>query len=270
MVLLSSPLRGEGRIGGSISGLALIILFLFYWLRSVSKLKPYFLLLIFSLLLLLPGIASLPVIDRDEAHFTQATRQMIQNNNYFQIRFQDITRFQKPPGINWLQAASVKVFSHADAKTMWPYRLPSLLGALFSVLFTYFFARRFYDPKTAAMGAGLLACALLLVAEAHMAVIDSMLLFSVVLMQGALWVIYEKEDSHWGWALCFWLALSFGLVLKGVTPLVAVLSIITLCIIDKKVSFLKRLHPIKGFILFLGLTLTWLWGVNEAEHSNYL
>lgn len=216
------------------------------------------------------GMSTLPVIDRDEAHFAQASRQMIQNDNYYQIRFQDVTRFQKPPGINWLQAVSVRLFSQADATAIWPYRIPSILGALLSVLFTCFLARRFFNAKTALFSAGLLSCALLLVAEAHMAVIDSMLLLSVVLMQGSLWIIYEEKQSHWGWALCFWLSLAFGLVLKGVTPLVAVLTIISLCVADRNLSFIKRLHPIKGFLLFLGLSLIWVFGVNHAEHSNYL
>ena len=236
----------------------------------MSKLNHYIILLIFSLLILVPGITNVPVIDRDEAHFAQATKQMIQNDNYFQIRFQEITRFQKPPGINWLQAASLKLFSQVDAHEIWPYRLPSLLGALFSIVLTYFFARRFFDPKTAFFGAGLLATTLLLVFESHMAVIDSMLLFSVVLMQGSLWIVYEKEDCHWGWALCFWLSLAFGLVLKGVTPLVAVLTLFTLCVVDRNIQFIKRLHPVKGLILFSALTLIWVLGVNAAEHSNYL
>ena len=72
------------------------------------KLNNYLLLGLFSLLIFMPGIAKMPVIDRDEAHFAQASRQMLQTGNYFQIRFQRIPVLQKPPGINWLQAASGK------------------------------------------------------------------------------------------------------------------------------------------------------------------
>ncbi|WP_347252303.1 hypothetical protein, partial [Legionella sp.] len=88
---------------------------------TLQKLTHYLLLTLFSLLLLLPGIVKMPVMDRDEAHFAQASRQMVQTGNYFQIRFQETTRFRKPPGINWLQAASVKLFSNPDANIIWPY-----------------------------------------------------------------------------------------------------------------------------------------------------
>jgi 4-amino-4-deoxy-L-arabinose transferase-like glycosyltransferase len=214
------------------------------------------------------------VVDRDEAHFAQASRQMLQTGNYFQIRFQDRTRFQKPPGINWLQAASVKIFSKADASTIWPYRVPSLLSALLAVLLTYFFSRRLVGQKVAVLGSALLASTLLLVVETHMAVIDAALLTSVIIMEGALWQIYQagldNKQVHWGWALCFWLAMAYGLVLKGVTPLVGILSIATLCLIERQIGWLRGLRPFKGFTLFLLLSLAWVLMVNQAEHSNYL
>ncbi len=177
---------------------------IFAWYLFVCKRNAYLLLIFFSCLLFIPGMRSLPVVDRDEAHFAQASRQMMQTGNYFQVRFQEKTRFQKPPGINWLQAATVKLFSHPDSVKIWPYRLPSFLGALFAVLLTYAFGRRFFCQKTALLGALFLASSLLLVIESHMAVIDTSLLCSVVLMQGALWVIYqrtrEKKPAHWAWS----------------------------------------------------------------------
>ncbi|MBA2651316.1 MAG: glycosyltransferase family 39 protein [Tatlockia sp.] len=240
----------------------------------MQKLNIYLLLGLFSLLVFIPGIAKMSVIDRDEAHFAQASRQMLQTGNYFQIRFQDITRFQKPPGINWLQAGSVKLFSNAEANTIWPYRIPSLLGALLTVWLTYFLSRQLVSERAARLAAVLLASTLLLVVEAHMAVIDTSLLSSVLLMQCALWMIYrdgtENIKTKLGWALCFWLAMAYGLVLKGVTPLVGILSILTLCIIDRRVKWLRNLHIFSGLTLFIGLSLIWVLMVSDAENSNYL
>ncbi|QRN04296.1 hypothetical protein GH742_10625 [Legionella sp. MW5194] len=240
------------------------------WPRSVY----YGLLLGLSLLVFLPGIAKLPVIDRDEAHFAQATRQMLQTNNYFQVRFQDRTRFQKPPGINWLQAASLKLTGHGDSAGIWPYRLPSFLGALLSVLLTFAFASRFVSFQTAWMAAALLASSLLLTVEAHMAVIDTSLLSSILLMQGALWIIYDGVHTHRRispiWPALFWLAMAYGLVLKGVTPLVGVLTITALCVTERRVAWLKALKMLPGLLLFAILSLAWLLMLNQAEHSNYL
>ncbi|MEA2955527.1 MAG: hypothetical protein QOJ58_1024, partial [Alphaproteobacteria bacterium] len=47
------------------------------------------LLLLVALLSFLPGFFSIPPIDRDEARFAQATKQMVESGDYIDIRFQD-------------------------------------------------------------------------------------------------------------------------------------------------------------------------------------
>jgi len=61
-----------------------------------------------ALILFLPGFFQIPPIDRDEAYFAQATKQMIETGDYVDIRYQDDVRYRKPVGIYWLQAAVVK------------------------------------------------------------------------------------------------------------------------------------------------------------------
>ena len=98
--------------------------------------RPYLLLALLCLGLYAPGLASLPVTDRDEARFAQATRQMLETRDFIAIRFQDEARNKKPGGIYWLQAAAVALLSDADSNAIWPYRLPSALGATVASLMT--------------------------------------------------------------------------------------------------------------------------------------
>lgn len=239
----------------------------------LSRITPTLFLILLSCALYLPGINSIPMLDRDSAHFAQASKQMLQQDNYFQVRFQERTRFQKPPGINWLQALFVKTFSHKDDTKVWPYRLPSFFGGMLAVLLTFAFANRFINQKTALLAASLLAVSLLLVFESHLAVIDASLLSAVVLMQGALWVIYSQYKkgltAHWGYAFCFWAAMSYGFALKGVTPLVGLLTLLSLLIVERNFKFLKHLRFSLGVIL-LGLNLIWLVQLNQEEGTNYL
>jgi 4-amino-4-deoxy-L-arabinose transferase-like glycosyltransferase len=86
--------------------------------------RPWLVLITLCICLFLPGIAAMPPLDRDEARFMQATRQMVQSGDLLQIRFQDEARNKKPVGIYWLQAASVALFSTAASTEAWPYRLP--------------------------------------------------------------------------------------------------------------------------------------------------
>ena len=103
---------------------------------TASHLRAVAVLAVISLASFLPGFVQIPPVDRDEARFAQATKQMIETGDYVDIRFQDEARHKKPVGIYWLQAAAVEI---ADASGgPWRARgsgsiaLPSLTGAVAS------------------------------------------------------------------------------------------------------------------------------------------
>src|SRR5580704_381493 len=123
--------------------------------------RPYALLAALCLALYLPGMTAIPVLDRDEARFAQATRQMLETGDFLHIRFLDEARNRKPAGIYWLQAASVRLFSDSESTAIWPYRLPSLLGASLAVLLTFGIGHRLLrrddEPDETASGTAMLA-----------------------------------------------------------------------------------------------------------------
>jgi len=83
------------------------------------------LLVAFCLIAFIPGFFQIPPVDRDEARFAQATKQMVESGEYVDIRFQDEVRYKKPVGIYWLQAVAVKageVLGIPNARTtIWLY-----------------------------------------------------------------------------------------------------------------------------------------------------
>ena len=85
-----------------------------------SGVRPFWILTILCALLYLPGITSLPPIDRDEARFMQSTKKMIESGDYGRIRFQAELRDKKPIGAHWLQAATVKLLSADKLAQPWP------------------------------------------------------------------------------------------------------------------------------------------------------
>jgi hypothetical protein len=60
------------------------------------------------------GHQSLEVIDRDEARFAQASKQMVLSGDLITPYFMDELRAKKPIGIYWLQSASAAIFGHFD------------------------------------------------------------------------------------------------------------------------------------------------------------
>ena len=114
------------------------------------------------------GAASVPVMDRDEARFAQATRQMLETGDYVHIKVQEVERNKKPVGIYWLQAATVWLFrpvAGAD-NAIWPYRLVSALGLMFAAMATLWAGRALIGFRAALIGTALFACGILLALRA--------------------------------------------------------------------------------------------------------
>lgn len=232
---------------------------------------------LFCLALYLPGLVSIPPLDRDEARFAQASRQMLESGDFLRIRFQDHARDKKPAGIYWLQAASVALFSNAESTAIWPYRLPSTLGAALAALFTLALGRALFpDERRAGLYAGvMMAGALGLVVEAHIAKTDAALLAAVVAAQGALGLTYVRARAGdrvgWPLALGFWLAEAAGILLKGpIAPLIALLTAAALAIADRDGRWLARLRPLVGLCLVAVIVLPWLIAIERATAGGFL
>src|SRR5450631_2611217 len=155
---------------------------------SAAHVRAAALLVAFCLIAFIPGFFQIPPVDRDEARFAQATKQMVESGEYVDIRFQDEVRYKKPVGIYWLQAGVVttaRTLGMTRAlNTIWLYRIPSLLGAITAVLLTYWTALAFVSQRAASLAGLMMASALLLGVEARLATTDAALLASVVAAMG--------------------------------------------------------------------------------------
>src|SRR5467141_1042303 len=142
-----------------------------------SHARAAMVLIVAALLNILPGFFAIPPVDRDEARFAQATKQMVESGDYIDIRFQDDVRYKKPVGIYWLQAAVVKAASALGFRraltTIWLYRVPSLLGAIGAVLLTYWAALAFVTRRGAVLAGLILCSSVLLGVEARLAKTDA-------------------------------------------------------------------------------------------------
>ena len=238
------------------------------------------LLVAFSLLAFLPGFFQIPPVDRDEARFAQATKQMLETHEYVDIRFQDEVRYKKPVGIYWLQTAAVKTGEALGVPrartTIWLYRLPSLAGATLAVLFTYWAALAFVARRAALVAALMMASSVLLGVEARLAKTDAMLLFTAVAAMGALARIYlasrQTPESKIAWTqpAILWTALAGGVLLKGPLILMFVaVTALTLSIADRSARWLWSLRPIAGFIWLVVLVLPWFVAIVAKSGDSF-
>lgn len=246
------------------------------WAGEGTGIRPYALLCLLCLILYAPGLATIPPLDRDEARFAQATRQMLETGDFIRIHFQDEARNKKPVGIYWLQAASVAAFSFPESSSIWPYRLPSALAATTAMLLTLGVGARLLDSQLAGfIAAVLMASALGLVVEAHLAKTDAALLATVVAGQGALGLAYAanrkgRRVPRW-LALVFWLAEAAAILLKGPPgPVLALLTVASLSIADRNFRWVKGLRPLVGILVTGLIVAPWLIAVESATGGNFI
>ena len=238
------------------------------------------LLVVFSLIAFLPGFFQIPPVDRDEARFAQASKQMLESGQFIDIRFQDEVRYKKPVGIYWLQVAAVKAGEAVGIPqartTIWLYRLPSLIGATGAVLLTYWTALAFVARRTALLAALMMASSVLLGVEARLAKTDAMLLFTCVAAMGALARIYlmtrrtPELAVSWRLPAILWTALAAGVLLKG--PLIVMfvgLTALTLSIADRSGRWLWSLRPVAGFAWLIVLVLPWFAAIVAKSGATF-
>lgn len=246
-----------------------------------------------------PGLTAMPPLDRDEPRFAQASRQMFESvalpeddrhpaahaGGVVIPRIGEQDRLNKPPLAYWLQAGSAAALTggrpHADA--IWMYRVPSVLSATLAVLLTWLAGRRMFDARAAWLGAALLAACPLVVWDAHVARADQMLLASTAGAMLFLWLTWSRRswsDERWrrskarsfGVPLGFWACVGLGVLAKGpITPMVALLTALTLSLAAGRWAWWARLRPIAGLVLLLAMVLPWVAAVSaRTGFGDYL
>ena len=234
--------------------------------------RGYALIALLALTASLFGAARVPAMDADEARFAQATRQMIESDDYLRIRLQDAPRNKKPVGAHWLQAISVQAFEPVTSRVnaIWPYRLPSALGVVLAALATLWGGGALLGRRTALAGAGLLATGVLVGFEGMTAKTDALLLGFTTLAIAALARLrctalprvsdydHALDAGPKTLALVFWAAFGCGVMIKGpITPLVAVLTLVTLALWERRVAWMKPLLWWPGPLLAVLIVAPW-------------
>ncbi len=225
----------------------------------------YVMLFLLGLAVLMPGIAQLPPIDRDEARYIQATKQMAETSDYVDIRFQNETRYKKPIGVYWLQSISVAATGQGADAPVWAYRLVSVVAVALSVVAIYWAAQGMFGPAVGLMAALMLAGLFGAGFEGRLAKTDSVLLLFTIIAQGCLARLYlarrEGTPVQSSIVWVFWIAQGAAVLTKGpITPFLSLLTILFLIGFDRNRdrSWLADLKILRGLGIVALIALPWL------------
>lgn len=234
--------------------------------------RGYVLIALVALTSGLMGAMRVPVTDIDEARFAQATRQMIETDDYVRIRVQDAERNRKPVGIYWLQAASVNTLRPFMDRlnTIWPYRLPSALGLVLASLATLWAGTVLFGARTGFIGAAIFAVGLLAGAEGMLAKTDAVMTGFSALALAALAQLRAGTHRPRLIALVFWAAVGCAFMVKG--PLTTIAATLTLTILwfwERRAAWMKPLAFWPGPLLALAITLPWLIAIGVVTEGRF-
>src|SRR6266436_3776232 len=149
-----------------------------------SPITRHVLLFICCVLFHIAGTWSLPLIDRDEPRFAEASREMVERGDYIVPYFNNQLRLDKPPLTYWAQAVSYRVFGENDFAA----RLPSAIAAALTALVIFAWGMRLGGEKLGWWAAIIFTLSLQTFVHAKAAVADMWLVLFVTL---AHWAGYE-------------------------------------------------------------------------------
>jgi 4-amino-4-deoxy-L-arabinose transferase-like glycosyltransferase len=249
-----------------------------------SAIRNYALLFFCCVLFHLAGTWNLPLIDRDEPRFAEASREMIRRGDYVVPYFNDHVRLDKPPLTYWAQAGSYHLFGENDFAA----RFPTGLVAAVTALLIFAWGSRIGGSKVGWWAAVIFTLSLQTFLHAKAAVADMWLVLFVTL---AHWAGYElvrnrlsplanqtsnppspgygatgikHQISIWWWV--FYAALAFGFLAKGPIGWVPLLTVISTRIFLTEPALNQRFQFFWG-LLFMLLVVA-LWGIPALARTH--
>ena len=229
------------------------------WSEKLSRdsLGVVMVLTLLALITFTPGFFSIPQIDREEARFAQATKQLLESDDLIGNQLQDQTSALSPPGAYWMQAASASNLGGAEAP-IWAFRIPSLIGAILAVLLSYWATIPLFGRRAAFIAAMMMSSCLFLSLEARLATSDAVLLACATAAFGAFARIHMKRTVGFFPPFVLWTAIGLGVLVKGLIllgPLIG--AMIWMSFKKGRTGFLSRLRVIPGLLWALVLCVPW-------------
>jgi len=232
--------------------------------------RNYALLFFGCVLFHMAGTWSLPLIDRDEPRFAEASREMIERGDYVVPYFNDRVRLDKPPLAYWAQVASYKILGENDFAA----RFPSAIAAALTALSIFAWGSRIGGARVGWWAAIIFTLSLQTSVHAKAAVADMWLVLFVTL---AHWAGYEllrdrlaneskrptlnvqRPTSNSGWWWTFYFALAFAFLAKGPIGWTPLLTVAATRFFVRDAQLATRFKSVRGILLTLAVVA--LWGI---------
>lgn len=236
--------------------------------RINSTTTTYATLFFGCLLFHIVGTWNLPLIDRDEPRFAEASREMIEGGDYIVPYFNNQLRLDKPPLTYWAQTLSYRIFGENDFAA----RFPSAIAAALTALVIFTWGTRLRGKELGLWAAIIFTLSLQTFIHAKAAVADMWLVLFVTLAHWSGWETLQRSPRNQGvaissppWAiwrspfLVFYLSLALGFLAKGPIAWTPLLTVAAMIISTRDWQLVRSFKFVRGILLTLAVIA--LWGI---------
>lgn len=136
----------------------------------------------------------MPLIDRDEPRFAEASREMRQSGDFLVPRLNGEYRFDKPPLIYWCQVLSYDGWGETDFAA----RFPSVIFAALASVATWIFSSRIFGPRVGIWSGIIFATSLQVFIQARAATADMPLVLFFSPQRGPIGSVQRMRNPHSG------------------------------------------------------------------------
>jgi 4-amino-4-deoxy-L-arabinose transferase-like glycosyltransferase len=239
------------------------------------------------------GTWSLPLVDRDEPRFAEASREMIERADYVVPRFDNQLRLDKPPLAYWAQVASYKIFGENDFAA----RFPSAIAAALVALSILAWGRQIGGERVGWWAAIIFTLSLQTFVHAKAAVADMWLVLFMTAAHWAGWELLRRNDradagtdltikrvselaisGHRAIWFLFYISLALGFLAKGPIAWTPLLTLGAVKFFSRDVDpstalrtgLAKQFKFGRGILLMLAIVA--LWGIPALiqTHGEFL
>lgn len=227
-------------------------------------------LVVLSFVVSIVGITAIPFFEYDEPWYSEAAREMMQRGDWAVPFFNNTPFYDMPPFFFWCQIASFKLFGENDFAA----RFPSVIALILVVLLIFGFGYRLYGVKIGAWAAVIFSVSLYPVFFSRAAYTGLWTIFFVTLATWSAWELLDRSGTRlrgrsWCWWFCFYGALAFGFLTKGLVAWVPLGSVLIYARWDKKSDWVKKIGIFSGFLLTLGIIGGWALTVYNRTGWDY-
>jgi 4-amino-4-deoxy-L-arabinose transferase-like glycosyltransferase len=254
-----------------------------------SAIRNFALLFVGCVIFHVIGTWNLPLIDRDEPRFAEASREMIERGDYIVPYFNNQVRLDKPPLAYWAQVASYRIFDEGDFAA----RFPSAVAAALTALSIFAWGSRLPSLQRVSVSeardngtrvgwwaAIIFTLSLQTFLHAKAAVADMWL---VLFMTIAHWSGYEliqrstsnaerveapvlrrPADCRWWWM--FYASLAFAFLAKGPIGWVPLATVAATKFFLRDAHLARRFKFARGILFMLAIVA--LWGITALIQTH--